>query len=169
MLAALYHMHDCGVLHADIKPDNILVNARHNAVKVGLANVGLGFGSPTPWRPDAPCSSMVHEDASPGHVAVSSHGGASRNCCGACAERQHCLPQVCDFGSAMFAGDNSVTPYLVSRFYRPPEVILGLPYGAATKTQSSSVAVLFTWWLAHGTCKLAECSSNGHRIQAAPT
>lgn len=41
------------------------------------------------------------------------------------------MPQVCDFGSAMFAGDNSVTPYLVSRFYRPPEVILGLPYGAA--------------------------------------
>lgn len=36
MLAALYHMHDCGVLHADIKPDNILVNARHNAVKVGV-------------------------------------------------------------------------------------------------------------------------------------
>ncbi len=29
----------------------------------------------------------------------------------------------------MFAGDNSVTPYLVSRFYRPPEVILGLSYG----------------------------------------
>jgi serine/threonine protein kinase len=42
-----------------------------------------------------------------------------------------CVQQVCDFGSAMFAGDNSVTPYLVSRFYRPPEVILGLPYGAA--------------------------------------
>lgn len=38
--------------------------------------------------------------------------------------------QVCDFGSAMFEGDNSITPYLVSRFYRPPEVILGLPYGA---------------------------------------
>ena len=30
----------------------------------------------------------------------------------------------------MFEGDNSITPYLVSRFYRPPEVILGLPYGA---------------------------------------
>lgn len=29
----------------------------------------------------------------------------------------------------MFEGDNSITPYLVSRFYRPPEVILGLPYG----------------------------------------
>ena len=44
MLAALYHMHDCGVLHADIKPDNILVNARHNAVKVGWQMLGLGSG-----------------------------------------------------------------------------------------------------------------------------
>ena len=41
-----------------------------------------------------------------------------------------CVWQVCDFGSAMFEGDNAITPYLVSRFYRPPEVILGLPYGA---------------------------------------
>jgi serine/threonine-protein kinase PRP4 len=36
--------------------------------------------------------------------------------------------QVCDFGSAMFAGQNEITPYLVSRFYRPPEVVLGLEY-----------------------------------------
>jgi hypothetical protein len=27
----------------------------------------------------------------------------------------------------MFDGDNELTPYLVSRFYRAPEVILGLP------------------------------------------
>ncbi len=47
----------------------------------------------------------------------------SARSCGYCG-------QVCDFGSAMFEGDNAITPYLVSRFYRPPEVILGLPYGA---------------------------------------
>lgn len=40
------------------------------------------------------------------------------------------MVKLCDFGSAMFTGDNEITPYLVSRFYRPPEVILGLPYGA---------------------------------------
>ena len=34
MLASLYHLADCGVLHADIKPDNILINSSHNAVKV---------------------------------------------------------------------------------------------------------------------------------------
>lgn len=30
--------------------------------------------------------------------------------------------KLCDFGSAMFDGDNEITPYLVSRFYRSPEV-----------------------------------------------
>lgn len=68
MLVALHHLHNCGVLHADVKPDNLLVNDRRTVVK------------------------------------------------------------LCDFGSAMFAGDNEITPYLVSRFYRAPEVILGLPY-----------------------------------------
>ena len=34
LLLALHHFRDCGVLHADIKPDNILINDRHNAVKV---------------------------------------------------------------------------------------------------------------------------------------
>ena len=37
--------------------------------------------------------------------------------------------KLCDFGSAMFQGENEVTPYLVSRYYRSPEVILGLKYG----------------------------------------
>jgi serine/threonine protein kinase len=39
--------------------------------------------------------------------------------------------KLCDFGSAMFAGENEITPYLVSRFYRAPEIILGLPYDHA--------------------------------------
>ena len=68
LLIALRHLKNCGVVHADIKPDNILVNQSHNLLK------------------------------------------------------------MCDFGSAMFDGDNELTPYLVSRFYRAPEVILGLPY-----------------------------------------
>lgn len=68
LLVALKHLRNCGVLHADIKPDNVLVTARANVLKLA------------------------------------------------------------DFGSAMFDGDNAITPYLASRFYRAPEVILGLPY-----------------------------------------
>lgn len=36
--------------------------------------------------------------------------------------------KLCDFGSASYIHDNDITPYLVSRFYRAPEIILGIPY-----------------------------------------
>lgn len=37
--------------------------------------------------------------------------------------------KLCDFGSAEYAGKvGKMTPYVVSRFYRAPEIILGLPY-----------------------------------------
>lgn len=68
LFIALKHLRNCGVLHCDIKPDNMLVNEAKNVLK------------------------------------------------------------LCDFGNAMFAGKNDITPYLVSRFYRAPEIILGLPY-----------------------------------------
>jgi len=71
ILLALTLMQKCNILHADIKPDNILVNESHNIVKVA------------------------------------------------------------DFGSASDASENELTPYLVSRFYRAPEVILGCPYDFA--------------------------------------
>ena len=35
---------------------------------------------------------------------------------------------MCDFGSAAHIADSEITPYLVSRFYRAPEGILGLKY-----------------------------------------
>lgn len=39
--------------------------------------------------------------------------------------------KICDLGSASDASDNEITPYLVSRFYRAPEIILGMPYDFA--------------------------------------
>ncbi|CAN1296369.1 Serine/threonine-protein kinase PRP4 homolog, partial [Linum perenne] len=68
LFIALKHLRNCGVLHCDIKPDNMLVNEAKNVLK------------------------------------------------------------LCDFGNAMFSGKNEITPYLVSRFYRAPEIILGLSY-----------------------------------------
>lgn len=61
----------CQYLHADLKPDNILVNEARNMVK------------------------------------------------------------ICDLGSASPITENATAPYLVSRFYRAPEVILGIPYDYA--------------------------------------
>jgi serine/threonine-protein kinase PRP4 len=64
-------MRKCNILHADLKPDNILVNESRSMLK------------------------------------------------------------ICDLGSASDASDNEITPYLVSRFYRAPEIILGMPYDFA--------------------------------------
>eukprot|EP00439_Symbiodinium_sp_Y106_P036012 s544_g4.t1 len=58
----------CGIIHADIKPDNILISAGHNVVK------------------------------------------------------------ICDLGSAMELTEVEPTPYLVSRFYRAPEIVLAAKY-----------------------------------------
>ncbi|WVQ71125.1 hypothetical protein IAR50_000650 [Cryptococcus sp. DSM 104548] len=64
-------MRKCEVVHADIKPDNILVTENKTTLK------------------------------------------------------------ICDLGSAAEITEGEITPYLVSRFYRAPEIILGLPYDTA--------------------------------------
>ncbi|XP_047543723.1 serine/threonine-protein kinase PRP4 homolog [Vanessa atalanta] len=68
ILLALKLLKKTGIVHADIKPDNILVNESKLMLK------------------------------------------------------------LCDFGAASHVTDNDITPYLVSRFYRAPEIILGVPY-----------------------------------------
>lgn len=62
LFLALSLLKKCNILHADIKPDNILVTESKNTLK------------------------------------------------------------LCDLGSASDANDNDITPYLVSRFYRAPEI-----------------------------------------------
>ena len=71
LFIALKYLQDLKIVHADIKPDNILISDDLKQVK------------------------------------------------------------LCDFGSAFYIDDpdsNISTPYLVSRFYRAPEIILGLSY-----------------------------------------
>jgi len=68
LFTALRHMEKLGIVHADLKPDNIVVNEKYNLLK------------------------------------------------------------VCDFGSAVEADDQELTPYMVSRFYRAPEIMMGLHF-----------------------------------------
>ncbi|KAI7859809.1 kinase-like domain-containing protein [Circinella umbellata] len=68
----------CNILHADIKPDNVLVSESKNILK------------------------------------------------------------LCDLGSASDASDNEITPYLVSRFYRAPEIIMGISYDYAIDVWSAA-------------------------------
>jgi len=76
MFVALAHMRKCSIVHADLKPDNILTDEK-------------------------------------------------------CA-----ILKICDLGTAIDKSDaatahNEITPYLVSRFYRAPEIMLGMPYDYA--------------------------------------
>ncbi|KAI1496118.1 kinase-like domain-containing protein [Biscogniauxia marginata] len=76
IFVALAHLRKCSIIHADLKPDNILVNENRNILK------------------------------------------------------------ICDLGTAIDRSDaatahNEITPYLISRFYRAPEIILGMPYDYA--------------------------------------
>ena len=68
LFCALKLLRKCNIIHADIKPDNILVNEKKLVLK------------------------------------------------------------LCDFGSSSKVTENEVTPYLVARFYRAPEIILGIQY-----------------------------------------
>lgn len=84
LLAAATHLQKHGIIHADLKPDNILVSSDFGAV------------------------------------------------------------QLADFGSAIHVNSPeqaSVTPYLVSRFYRAPEIILGLPPTHSVDLWSLAVSV----------------------------
>ncbi|KAI0713748.1 kinase-like protein [Earliella scabrosa] len=71
LFLAMSLLRKCNIMHADIKPDNILVNEQKTMLK------------------------------------------------------------LCDLGSASDASENEITPYLVSRFYRAPEIIMGHPYDPA--------------------------------------
>ncbi|KAI0312332.1 kinase-like domain-containing protein, partial [Amylostereum chailletii] len=61
-------------------------------------------------------SNIMHADIKPDNILVN---------------EQKTLLKLCDLGSASDASENDITPYLVSRFYRAPEIILGIPYDPA--------------------------------------
>ena len=79
MFLGLSLLRKCNILHADLKPDNVLVRI--------LSTVSCG---------DHTDLFKVNE---------------SRN-----------MLKICDLGSASDASENEITQYLVSRFYRAPEI-----------------------------------------------
>jgi len=81
MFIALRYLERLNIMHADLKPDNMVVNESYNLLK------------------------------------------------------------ICDFGSASTGDDNEITPYLVSRFYRAPEVMMGLQYGCPIDMWAAAVSI----------------------------
>ncbi|EPR60965.1 putative cell-cycle-associated protein kinase PRP4 [Toxoplasma gondii GAB2-2007-GAL-DOM2] len=81
LFVALKHLSRCRIIHADLKPDNILLNEKFSSLK------------------------------------------------------------VCDLGSASDVSDNEITAYLVSRFYRAPEIILGCRYDLQIDVWSAAATI----------------------------
>lgn len=86
MFSGLKHLQDCQIIHADLKPDNILVSMDKKTVK------------------------------------------------------------LCDLGTAADKRDNNEpTPYLVSRFYRAPEIILEMDIGYAIDMWAIGCTIFELW------------------------
>ncbi|KAJ5326688.1 hypothetical protein MYU51_001855 [Penicillium brevicompactum] len=64
---------------------------------------------------------LIHADLKPDNMLVNEQRG---------------LLKICDLGSAFSADDIPTAPYLASRFYRAPEIILGIPFDFAVDTWS---------------------------------
>ncbi|EGG21470.1 putative protein serine/threonine kinase [Cavenderia fasciculata] len=59
---------------------------------------------------------ILHSDIKPDNIVVNQNKN---------------IIKLCDFGSAGELHESEITPYLVSRFYRAPEIILGMKYDFA--------------------------------------
>lgn len=65
------------------------------------------------WRSEVMHSIVEFQDLKPSNIVVKSD----------------CSLKILDFGLARSAGDSfMMTPYVVTRYYRAPEVILGMGY-----------------------------------------
>mmetsp|Transcript_4462 Transcript_4462/g.9745 ORF Transcript_4462/g.9745 Transcript_4462/m.9745 type:complete len:206 (-) Transcript_4462:341-958(-) len=69
---------------------------------------------------------IVHADLKPDNIVVND---------------KYNLLKVCDFGSACNGDDNEITPYLVSRFYRAPEIMMGLHFGCPIDMWAAGVTL----------------------------
>ncbi|SPO27497.1 related to mRNA splicing-associated serine-threonine protein kinase [Ustilago trichophora] len=67
-------------------------------------------------------NSVIHADIKPDNVLINN---------------SKALLKLCDLGSACYLSEMEITPYLVSRFYRAPEIILGQAYDCSIDVWST--------------------------------
>ncbi|KAJ2513104.1 serine/threonine protein kinase, CMGC, dual-specificity [Coemansia sp. RSA 1939] len=115
LLQSLQLMGRHRIIHADLKPENILLV--HPPPMPSRRNVG----------PSGAAGASTHPLANP-QLAADMHRGAY-------------AIKVIDLGSSCFETERVYT-YIQSRFYRAPEVILGLPYGTGIDVWSLGCIVV---------------------------
>uniref|UniRef100_A0A0N5C1U5 Serine/threonine-protein kinase PRP4 homolog n=1 Tax=Strongyloides papillosus TaxID=174720 RepID=A0A0N5C1U5_STREA len=109
----LHHNHLCLVM------ENLSMNLRELLKKYG-SNVGIHISAVRAYAQQlfsalgllTKCS-ILHADIKPDNILV---------------DETKIKLKLCDFGSALHIADAEIAPLLVSRFYRAPEIMMGLPY-----------------------------------------
>uniref|UniRef100_A0A0K0E3B7 Serine/threonine-protein kinase PRP4 homolog n=1 Tax=Strongyloides stercoralis TaxID=6248 RepID=A0A0K0E3B7_STRER len=108
-----HHNHLCLVM------ENLSMNLRELLKKYG-SNVGIHISAVRAYAQQlfsalgllTKCS-ILHADIKPDNILV---------------DESKIKLKLCDFGSALHIADAEIAPLLVSRFYRAPEIMMGLPY-----------------------------------------
>jgi serine/threonine protein kinase len=101
LLSSVHSLHATGLVHCDLKPENAMINA-------SIEEVMQVIGKHSERTSNGSSSSMheTHRQLLQFHL------------------------KLIDFGSAIYEESCDSRPYTQSRFYRAPEVILGLPHGS---------------------------------------
>lgn len=110
------------VVHCDLKPENILMC--RNDVETVIAKCKAN-GDKKNSPPDKPA-----ETAAPSSKNTGKDNKGNDNHDQEEETDEEQLIKLIDFGSACFEGQTTHT-YIQSRFYRSPEVLIGLPYDSA--------------------------------------
>ena len=115
------------IVHCDLKPENILLMTEDDVESIVSAG-----DRPTSWEKRSNLSASLErrskpnsKDPSPAKSSLDNY-----NCSGSAETAQLRRIKLIDFGSACFEGQSTHT-YIQSRFYRSPEVLIGLPYDSA--------------------------------------
>jgi len=131
-----------GVVHCDIKPENVLLVNEDDSTQVGnqqCSDNTLTSSSVSTQRANlistepqhniaqVPTPNMTANQTERPQVLFSSSSSISQS---AATNTQYHRIKLIDFGSACFKGQTMQT-YIQSRFYRSPEVLIGLPYDSA--------------------------------------